>query len=114
MAHFDLKGRSMSSLLRVLPCRRALRIMSVMIICPHCGKKMTDAYVMDQLPKSMIIAEGARAMTLSRPHKLSRQQAQKAADARWHLVKMAKSLDISNAHKMTKLQLHEAIDKIFN
>ena len=68
---------------------------------------------MDQLPKSRIITEGARAMTLSRPHNLSRQQAQKAANTRWHPVKMAKSLGISNAHKMTKLQLHEAIEKIF-
>ena len=74
---------------------------------------MTEAYVMDQLPKSIIIAEGARAMTLSRTHKLSTQNAQKAAKARWHLVEMARSLGISNAHLMTKVQLHEAMEQAF-
>jgi hypothetical protein len=74
---------------------------------------MTEAYVMDQLPKSMILSEGARAMALSKPHKLSTKNAQKAAKARWHLVEMARSLGISNAHLMTKVQLHEAMEQAF-
>src|ERR1700730_1475664 len=68
---------------------RALRIMSDMIKCQHCGKMMTEAYVMEQVRKSMIISEGARAMSLRKPHRLTRQHAQTASHARWKPVKMA-------------------------
>ena len=76
---------------------------------------MTEAYVMEQLPTKMIISEGARAMTFRRgPHKLTREHAQKAANVRWRLVKMAKSLGVPEAHKMTKEQLDRAIEKAFD
>lgn len=74
---------------------------------------MTEAYVMDQLPKSMIISEGARAMALSKPHKTTRKHAQHAANARWKVVKMAQSLGIPTDRKMTKVQLSKAIEKVF-
>jgi hypothetical protein len=68
---------------------------------------------MEHLPKAMIKSEGARLMAQSHPHTMTRERAQKAAKARWNPLKIAKALGIPDAEKMTKIQLDQAIDKIF-
>jgi len=77
---------------------------------------MTEAYVMEKLPRSMIVSEGARAMSMSRrgPRRLTRENAQKAVNVRWGLVRMAKSLGVNDTRKMTKEQLNKAIEKVFD
>ena len=52
-------------------------------------------------------------MAQSEPHTLTRERAQNAAKARWKPLKMAKAFGIPDAEKMTKKQLDQAIDKIF-
>ena len=54
-----------------------------MIKCPHCGKLMTEVYVMENLPENMIVSEGARLMAKRNPHKITSERASKAAHARW-------------------------------
>lgn len=84
--------------------------------CQHCGKEMTNTYVMEHLPRALIKSEGARLMAQSKPHTMTPERARNAAQARWDRpkwLKMAKSLGIPGTEKMTKMQLEQAIDKVF-
>jgi hypothetical protein len=71
---------------------------------------------MEYLPKALIKSAGARLMSQSKPHTMTRERAQNTAKARWDRpkwLKWAKSLGIPGTEKMTNMQLEQAIDKVF-